>query len=83
MGDALDVPEPLLFYVLRGANHEIGDPKNLATFKIFLLDEAWLFIRNETIRIDGDQGLSNLSRVYPGPQSLRGWNVATETLAAE
>ncbi len=27
-----------------------GDPKRLATFKIFLLDEAWLFIKNETIR---------------------------------
>ena len=25
-------------------------PKKLATFKMFLLDEAWLFIKNETIR---------------------------------
>jgi len=27
-----------------------ADPNRLATFKMFLLDEAWLFIRNETIR---------------------------------
>jgi type IV secretion system protein TrbE len=49
-GDAHDVLEPLLFYVLHRASNEIGDPAKLATFKLFLLDEAWLFIRNETIR---------------------------------
>jgi type IV secretion system protein VirB4 len=49
-GDAPDVLEPLLFYVLHRASNEIANPKNLATFKLFLLDEAWLFIRNETIR---------------------------------
>jgi type IV secretion system protein VirB4 len=49
-GDAPEVLEPLLFYVLHRASNEIGDAMNLATFKIFLLDEAWLFIRNETIR---------------------------------
>lgn len=49
-GDAPEVLEPLLFYVLHRASNEIADPKNLATFKMFLLDEAWLFIRNETIR---------------------------------
>ncbi|MGA7522594.1 MAG: DUF87 domain-containing protein [Acidobacteriaceae bacterium] len=49
-GDAPDVLEPLLFYVLHRASNEIADPKKLATFKIFLLDEAWLFIRNEAIR---------------------------------
>ena len=42
--------EPLLFYVLHRASNEIADPKKLATFKMFLLDEAWLFIKNETIR---------------------------------
>ena len=26
------------------------NPEKLATFKVFLIDEAWLFIRNETIR---------------------------------
>ena len=49
-GDAPDVLEPLLFYVLHRASNEIADPKELATFKLFLLDEAWLFLRNETIR---------------------------------
>ena len=49
-GDAPDVLEPLLFYVLHRASNEITDPKELGTFKIFLLDEAWLFIKNETIR---------------------------------
>ena len=48
--DAPDVLEPLLFYVLHRASNEITDPKKLATFKMFLLDEAWLFIKNETIR---------------------------------
>src|SRR6202522_4136512 len=49
-GDAHDVLEPLLFYVLHRASNEIADPTKLATFKLFLLDEAWLFIKNETIR---------------------------------
>ncbi|MFZ0661197.1 MAG: type IV secretion system DNA-binding domain-containing protein [Acidobacteriaceae bacterium] len=49
-GDAPEVLEPLLFYVLHRASNEITDPKKLATFKMFLMDEAWLFIKNETIR---------------------------------
>src|SRR5664279_360617 len=49
-GDAPDLLEPLLFYVLHRASNEIADPAKLGTFKIFLLDEAWLFIKNETIR---------------------------------
>jgi type IV secretion/conjugal transfer VirB4 family ATPase len=49
-GDAPELLEPLLFYVLHRASNEIADPKKLATFKMFLLDEAWLFIKNETIR---------------------------------
>ena len=49
-GDSPDLLEPLLFYVLHRASNEIGDPAKLATFKMFLLDEAWLFIKNETIR---------------------------------
>ncbi|MGD0793616.1 MAG: hypothetical protein ABR920_17785 [Terriglobales bacterium] len=48
--DAPEVLEPLLFYVLHRASNEIADPAKLATFKLFLLDEAWLFIKNETIR---------------------------------
>lgn len=49
-GDAPEVLEPLLFYVLHRASNEIADPAKLATFKTFLLDEAWLFIKNEMIR---------------------------------
>ncbi len=49
-GDAPDVLEPLLFYVLHRASLQIADPLLLSTFKLFLLDEAWLFIKNETIR---------------------------------
>ena len=49
-GDAPEVLEPLLFYVLHRASQEICNPQKLGTFKMFLLDEAWLFIRNETIR---------------------------------
>jgi type IV secretion system protein VirB4 len=48
--DAPEVLEPLLFYVLHRASNEIANPAKLATFKTFLLDEAWLFIKNETIR---------------------------------
>jgi type IV secretion system protein VirB4 len=48
--DAPEVLEPLLFYVLHRAGNEISDPQKLAIFKMFLLDEAWLFFRNETIR---------------------------------
>jgi type IV secretion system protein VirB4 len=49
-GDAPEILEPLLFYVLHRASNEIANPEKLATFKTFLLDEAWLFIKNETIR---------------------------------
>ncbi len=48
--DAPEVLEPLLFYVLHRASNKICDPSNLRTFKTFLLDEAWLFMKNETIR---------------------------------
>jgi type IV secretion/conjugal transfer VirB4 family ATPase len=48
--DAPEVLEPLLFYVLHRASNEIGNPGNLGTFKTFLMDEAWLFMKNETIR---------------------------------
>jgi type IV secretion system protein TrbE len=49
-GDGPDVLEALLFYVLHRATAEITDPEKLATFKLFLLDEAWLFVKNQTIR---------------------------------
>jgi type IV secretion system protein VirB4 len=49
-GDAPDLLEPLLFYVLHRASNEICAPDRLDTFKMFLMDEAWLFFGNETIR---------------------------------
>ncbi|HEY0758763.1 MAG TPA: DUF87 domain-containing protein [Acidisarcina sp.] len=45
-----DVLEPLLFYVLQRASSEIEKPANAATFKVFVIDEAWIFLRNKTIR---------------------------------
>lgn len=45
-----DVLEPLLFYVLQRASSEIERPINTATFKMFVIDEAWMFLKNKTIR---------------------------------
>jgi type IV secretion/conjugal transfer VirB4 family ATPase len=45
-----DVLEPLLFYVLQRASSEIEKPANTAVFKIFVIDEAWIFLKNKTIR---------------------------------
>ncbi|MCX6592341.1 MAG: DUF87 domain-containing protein [Acidobacteria bacterium] len=44
------VLEPLLFYVLHRANASIYDPALSTTFKTLVLDEAWRFFNNETIR---------------------------------
>jgi type IV secretion system protein VirB4 len=48
--DYPDILEPLLFYVLQRASSEIERPRNTATFKIFVIDEAWIFLKNKTIR---------------------------------
>jgi type IV secretion/conjugal transfer VirB4 family ATPase len=48
--DYPDVLEPLLFYVLQRASSEIERPANTATFKVFVIDEAWIFLKNKTIR---------------------------------
>jgi type IV secretion/conjugal transfer VirB4 family ATPase len=45
-----DVLEPLLFYVLHRASSAIENAANSAQFKAFIMDEAWIFIRNRTIR---------------------------------
>lgn len=45
-----DVLEPLLFYVLQRASSEIEKLANTATFKMFVIDEAWMFLKNKTIR---------------------------------
>ena len=48
--DAPDVLESLLFYVLHRESTEIEKPENIATFKCFVIDEAWMFLKNTTIR---------------------------------
>ena len=45
-----DALEPLLFYVLHRASQEITDPEKMETFKLFVMDEAWFFLKNQTIR---------------------------------
>jgi len=45
-----EVLEPLLFYILHRANTSIRDPKTSHTFKAFLIDEAWLFLKNPVIK---------------------------------
>ena len=45
-----DALEPLLFYILLRASHEITDPGKIETFKLFVIDEAWFFLKNQTIR---------------------------------
>jgi type IV secretory pathway VirB4 component len=36
--------------VLQRASSEIEKPANTATFKLFVIDEAWIFLKNATIR---------------------------------
>jgi type IV secretion/conjugal transfer VirB4 family ATPase len=48
--DYPDILEPLLFYVLQRASSEIEKPANTATFKVFLADEASIFLKNAIIR---------------------------------
>ena len=44
------VLEPLLFYFLHRATATVGDPDLAGTLKVFVLDEAWRFLRDPTIR---------------------------------
>ncbi len=48
--DYPDILEPLLFYVLQRASAEIERGGNAAVFKAFVIDEAWIFLKNRTIR---------------------------------
>jgi type IV secretion/conjugal transfer VirB4 family ATPase len=48
--DYPDILEPLLFYVLQRASSEIEKPANTAMFKVFLADEASIFLKNAIIR---------------------------------
>lgn len=42
--------EPLLFYILHRANEVIANRDISSTFKAFFIDEAWVFLRNPSIR---------------------------------
>ncbi len=44
------VLEPLLFYVLHRASASIQDRDAAATLKLFVLDEAWRFARDATVK---------------------------------
>jgi type IV secretion/conjugal transfer VirB4 family ATPase len=48
--DYPDILEPLLFYVLQRASSKIETSENIGIFKPFLIDEAWIFLRNKIIR---------------------------------
>jgi type IV secretion system protein TrbE len=43
--------EPLLFYILHRANALITDRQNSSVFKVFFLDEAWVFLKNPSIQL--------------------------------
>jgi type IV secretion/conjugal transfer VirB4 family ATPase len=42
--------EPLLFYILHRANEVIANREQSSTFKAFFIDEAWVFLKNPSIR---------------------------------
>ncbi len=42
--------EPLLFYILHRANQVITNHEISDVFKVFLIDEAWIFFKNARIR---------------------------------
>ncbi|WP_260706544.1 VirB4 family type IV secretion system protein [Edaphobacter flagellatus] len=44
-----DVLEPMLFYLLQRAASEIEKKQNIATFKLFVIDEAWIFFKRQII----------------------------------
>jgi type IV secretion system protein VirB4 len=44
------VLEPLLFYILHRADAIIRDPQISHIFKVFFVDEAWIFLKNPSIR---------------------------------
>jgi type IV secretion system protein TrbE len=44
------VLEPLLFYILHRANASVHAVDLATTFKVFVMDEAWRFFRNPTIK---------------------------------
>ena len=60
-----EVLEPLLFYILHRANTSIRDPRISHTFKAFLIDEAWLFLKKpgyKELHHRGPQDLAQTKR---------------------
>jgi len=49
--------EPLLFYVLHRVTARVHDPREIATFKICVMDEAWRFIQHPALRAYVQEGL--------------------------
>lgn len=45
-----DILEPLLFYILHRADALISDREIATSFKAFLIDEAWVFLKNPSIQ---------------------------------
>ncbi len=45
-----EILEPLLFYILHRANAVIADKEITSAFKAFLIDEAWVFLKNPSIQ---------------------------------
>lgn len=45
-----DFLEPVLFYILHRSTENVADPAQLAVMKVFVLDEAFRFFKNERIR---------------------------------
>jgi len=45
-----EILEPLLFYILHLASRVIYDPAQAERFKVFIIDEAWMFFTNPTIK---------------------------------
>ncbi|MDQ6708818.1 MAG: hypothetical protein M3Z85_22895, partial [Acidobacteriota bacterium] len=45
------VLEPLLFYILHRANAAIYDAELTTTLKVFVIDEAWRFLRHPAIKL--------------------------------
>jgi type IV secretion/conjugal transfer VirB4 family ATPase len=45
-----DVLEPMLFYLLQRAASEIKKPENTALFKLFVIDEGWIFFKRKIIQ---------------------------------
>jgi type IV secretion/conjugal transfer VirB4 family ATPase len=50
MDQVPQVMEPLLFYVLHRSQSVIYNEEQAGTFKVFVVDEAWRFLRNPVIR---------------------------------